>query len=64
MATTIILNGHTYQEAERGRWETTLLDNGEEIAHTAGDTVIMYSGNPEDIALWAESYGITEIIER
>ena len=62
--TTIELNGHEYQEAERGRFEAALVDNGEEIAHTNGDEVIMYSGNYEDVKLWAESYDIHAIKER
>lgn len=61
--TTIILNGNIYQEADHGRFEASLIDNGEEIARTYGDTVQMFSGIYEDVKLWAESYGI-ENIER
>ena len=66
----IELNGTGYLEAEHGRFEACLIEetagysdviNGEMIAYTAGDTVIMLSGKYEDVALWAESYDISDI---
>lgn len=64
MLTPIILNGNYYSEADHGRFEASLILNGEEIARTCGDTVIMYDATrAADIALWAESYDI-EIVEQ
>ena len=63
--TTIEINGRTYQEADRGRFDASLIDNGEEIAYTyGGDTVVMLSGNADDVKVWAESYGIETIETR
>lgn len=61
--TTIELNGRTYNEADHGRFEASLIDNGIEIARTEGDVVLMFSGRYEDVTLWAESYGIEEVKE-
>lgn len=60
---TIELNGHTYQEADRGRFEASLIDNGEEIAYTNGEEIVMLSGVYDDIKLWADSYEIDTIRE-
>lgn len=59
--TTIEINGRTYQEADRGRFDASLIDNGSEIAYTYGDRVIMVSGRAEDVKAWAESYNIETI---
>ena len=59
---TIELNGNTYQEADRGRFDASLIDNGVEIAYTEGDSVVMLSGNIDDVTLWADSYDISNII--
>lgn len=62
--TTIILNGRIYQEAEHGRFDAALIDNGVEIARTYGGEVVqMFSGIYEDVRAWADSYDI-ENIER
>ena len=53
---TIEINGRTYQEADRGRFDASLIDNGSEIAYTYGERVIMVSGRAEDVKAWAESY--------
>lgn len=62
--TTIEINGRTYQEGERGRFDAFLIQEGEAIAHTEYDRVIWYAGRREDVQVWAESFGINEIIER
>ena len=59
--TTIIINGRTYQEADHGRFEAALIDNGQEIARTYGDTVQMFSGIYEDVKAWADSYDIDTV---
>ena len=64
MSTPIILNGHTYTEAERGRFDASLIDNGEEIARTDGGRVIMFSGIIADVLLWAESLDILTVVYR
>ena len=61
---TIEINGRTYQEAERGKFDAILLDNGEEIAGTYDDSVILYSGLLEDIKLWAESFDLHKVIDK
>lgn len=56
----IELNGRTYQEADHGRFDASLIDNGEEIARTNYDRIIWYSGLYADVCAWAEYYGIDE----
>lgn len=59
--TTIIINGRTYQEAEHGRFDAALIDNGVEIARTYGDTVQMFTGIWEDVKAWADSFDIETV---
>lgn len=61
MTKIIELNGRIYEEADHGRFDVSLLDNGEEIARTSGDEVIWFRGKREDIELWANSYDIEKI---
>ncbi len=61
---TIEINNRTYQEADKGRFEAALIDNGEMIAYTDGDKIVMLSGIYEDVKLWAESYDIETIEKR
>ena len=61
----IEINGHYYQEADHGRFEASLISNGEEIARTEGDAVIWFGGCPrEDVEAWADSFDIERIEER
>ena len=59
----IKINGNIYDEADHGRFEAALIDNGEMIAVTRGDEVVMYSGILADVQAWAESYGIDIVIQ-
>ena len=60
----IELNGNTYQEADRGRFEASLIDNGVEIAYTECGSVVMLSGDIDDVTAWADSYDISDIKRR
>lgn len=52
--TTININGNKYKQADYGRFEAALIDNGEVIAVTRGNEVVMYRGILEDVQEWAE----------
>lgn len=53
--------GNGYEEHERGRFESALTWNGEEIARTSGELIIAYSeyspAHDEEVKAWANEYG-------
>lgn len=63
----IEINGREYYEAHRGHFDVALVDTEsyEEVAHTECDIVVFVGSAPEeDVASWAESYGITEVEDK